>query len=221
MKNIVKVLLFCFLLGFLASLLMARTAVEKALYTEEPVIEYSLAEVSQPYKLTYVKETAPEATPEPTPTPTPTAKPTTGCPISDEDIVMLAQTMYGESQVLNWIGEYKGQSPQARQAAVAWCALNRLDAGFENTLGEVVSAPFQFAYDPSNPVTEEMLLLANDVVCRWWAEKIGYTNVGRTLPEGYYWFFGDGTENYFTNEYHGTDYWDWSLPDPYKEAGTL
>lgn len=219
-KNAVKIIVFVFLLGCLASLLMGRKAVETALYSEEPVIEYKLAEVSQPFTITSVAE-IPEETEEPAEPTTNTSSPLANCPVNDLEVLMLARTITGESQVLDWSGDYEGQTPKARQAAVGWCALNRLDAGFENTLGEVLSAPDQFAYDPSITVSEDMLMLANDVVCRWWAEKIGHTNVGRTLPAGYFWFVGDGTENYFTNVYQSTEYWDWSLPDPYAEGNVL
>lgn len=44
--------------------------------------------------------------------------------------------------------------------------------------------------------------------------------MGRTLPEDYLFFEGDGLENHFRKEYEKTgDTWDWSLPDPYGEAG--
>ena len=110
-------------------------------------------------------------------------------------------------------------SYKARQAAVAWVALNRVDAGgFGEDLYEVLTSPNQFAYDPDAPVTDDLLELAWDVLYRWWAEKDGETDVGRTIPPEYLYFDGDGKENYFRIEYQGTgEVWDWSLPDPYKE----
>lgn len=140
------------------------------------------------------------------------------CPITQDEIVMLAKTLYAESNVLCWRGDQYGVSYPARQAAVAWIALNRYDAGqFGDTLAEVLSTPYQFAYSPDTEVTAEMLDLASDVVSRWWAEKQGEADVGRTLPSDYYYFHGDGWENYFRKGYADTGvYWDWSLADPYQ-----
>lgn len=137
----------------------------------------------------------------------------------DMEATMLAKTMYGEANVLRWYGDKFGVSYKARQAAVAWVALNRVDAGgFGEDLYEVLTRPNQFAYDPDAPVTDELYKLAWDVLHRWWAEKEGETDVGRTIPPEYLYFDGDGKENYFRIEYQGTgDVWDWSLPDPYKE----
>lgn len=142
-------------------------------------------------------------------------------PFTEEEIVMLAQTIYGEAQVLYWYGDNYGASYQARQAAVAWCALNRYDAAprFGDTLSEILSKPAQFAWKAENPVTEEMLALACDVVYRWQLEKMGKTDVGRVLPSDYFFFEGDGKENHFRKEFeHTGETWDWSLPDPYKEV---
>ena len=96
--------------------------------------------------------------------------------------------------------------------------MNRYDAGqFGDTLAAVLSAPYQFAYSPETEVTTEMLDLASDVVSRWWAEKQGESDVGRTLPADYYFFHGDGRENYFRKDYLDSGvYWDWSLADPYQ-----
>lgn len=137
----------------------------------------------------------------------------------DMEATMLAKTMYGEANVLRWYGDKFGVSYKARQAAVAWVALNRVDAGgFGEDLYEVLTRPNQFAYDPDAPVTDDLLELAWDVLYRWWAEKDGEMDVGRTIPPEYLYFDGDGKENYFRIEYQGTgDVWDWSLPDPYKE----
>lgn len=149
--------------------------------------------------------------------PAPTATPAP-CPITSDEIVMLAKTLYAESQVLQWYGDAFGMSCKARQAAVAWCALNRLDSGtWGDTLAEVLSAPYQFAYSADTEVTDYMLTLAEDVTARWWSEKQGETSVGRTLPAEYLFFHGDGRENYFRLNYeHDGLYWDWTLEDPYK-----
>ena len=158
-----------------------------------------------------------EETPAPllsiTPTPEPMSSPEAAAlPWTYEEVEMLAKTIWAEA---------RGVPSTARQAAVAWCALNRLDAGtFGDTLAEVLSKPYQFAYDPASPVTDEFLALADDVLYRWYLEKTGVEDVGRTLPEDYLFFEGDGLENHFRKEYEKTgDTWDWSLPDPHGEEG--
>ena len=147
------------------------------------------------------------------PTPEPMSSPEAAAlPWTYEEVEMLAKTIWAEA---------RGVPSTARQAAVAWCALNRLDVGtFGDTLAEVLSKPYQFAYDPASPVTDEFLALANDVLHRWYLEQNGVEDVGRTLPEDYLFFEGDGLENHFRKEYEKTgDTWDWSLPDPYGEEG--
>ena len=158
-----------------------------------------------------------EETPAPllsiTPTPEPMSSPEAATPPwTYEEVEMLAKTIWAEA---------RGVPSTARQAAVAWCALNRLDVGtFGDTLAEVLSKPYQFAYDPASPVTDEFLALADDVLHRWYLEQNGVEDVGRTLPEDYLFFEGDGLENHFRKEYEKTgDTWDWSLPDPYGEEG--
>lgn len=149
---------------------------------------------------THAAETTPEANPESTENPWMPNK---------ADIEYIAKTIYGEALIVK---------SDTRRAAVAWCILNRVDAkGYPNTIKGVVTAPYQFSgYDPDHPVIEELRDLAIDVLQRWYAEKNGETQVGRVLPEGYFFFVGDGFENYFTDEWKGTDYWDWSLPSPYE-----
>lgn len=155
-----------------------------------------------------------EETPAPllsiTPTPEPMSSPEAATPPwTYEEVEMLAKTIWAEA---------RGVPSTARQAAVAWCALNRLDVGtFGDTLAEVLSKPYQFAYDPASPVTDEFLALADDVLHRWYLEQNGVEDVGRTLPEDYLFFEGDGLENRFRKEYEKTgETWDWSLPDPYE-----
>jgi hypothetical protein len=121
----------------------------------------------------------------------------------------LAKTVYGEA---------RGCSTM-EQAAVVWCILNRVDAGTENIM-EVITAPNQFqGYDPANPIDTEIVALVKDVLTRWQIEKDCVGSVGRVLPSDYLWFTGDGTHNYFRNNYSGNTTWDWSLPNPYDEEG--
>lgn len=133
---------------------------------------------------------------------------------SDEDAVALAQTLYGEARGVKDNGVVSGT---CQKAAVVWCILNRYDAGFEDSIFEVITAKDQFhGYNASHPVEEELLELAYDVLDRWNAEKHGDNNVGRVLPADYFWFGGDGQHNHFRNEYRTYERWDWSLGDPYE-----
>jgi hypothetical protein len=149
-----------------------------------------------------------------------TEEDSTICPITDEEIVMLAKTMYAESQVVYWDGNKWGVSYTARQAAVGWCAMNRYDnGGFGDTLADVLTQPNAFDYEDDIEVSEYMLWLAEDVVERWWNEKLldGTDLVGRVIPSDYLFFEGDGRENYFRKTYEKTgETWDWSLADPYS-----
>lgn len=112
--------------------------------------------------------------------------------------------------------EARGIPQKSHQAAVIWCILNRLDNGYwGDDIITVATYPNAFAWVPDTPVEEEFMDLAIDVVTRWNWEKQGLQDVGRTLPATYLYFTGNGDFNYFTREWKGTEYWDWSLPDPY------
>ena len=117
-------------------------------------------------------------------------------------------------------GECRGVKSKTRQAAVAWCVLNRLDSvRFKgDSVIEICSAPYQFdGYSETYPVTDKLYNLARDVLKRWHREKCGETDVGRVLPSDYYFFIGDGIENHFSKEWKSTDYWAWELPTPYED----
>jgi len=130
---------------------------------------------------------------------------------SDEDIDILAQLVWAEA---------RGVDSKAEQAAVIWCALNRVDdERWPDTIAEVVTQPGQFAYSKHDPVTTELRELAKDVVSRWIDEKLGAAEVGRVLPREYVFFAGRHGHNRFRTAYEGNgEYWDWSLPNPYEEA---
>ena len=131
--------------------------------------------------------------------------------INHEDAVLLAKLVWGEA---------RGVESKAEQAAVIWCALNRVDAeGYAcgRSVEHVVTFPNQFTgYRASNPVDAELYELAVDVLTRWQREKAGESDVGRVLPFEYQWFAGDGTRNHFRDAYRNGTRWDWSLPDPYE-----
>jgi hypothetical protein len=152
-----------------------------------------------------------QATTEPIETPTQaTPAPTDEPWMPDEaDVQNKAKTISGEANLAQ-----RTMNP----AAGAWCILNRGPAtGYPDTIEGVVTSKHQFAgYDQGHPVTDELRDLAIDVLQRWHSEQDGEAEVGRVLPSDYTFFWGDGYENYFTNEWKGTDYWDWSMPNPYE-----
>ena len=111
-----------------------------------------------------------------------------------EDVEAIARTLYGEC---------RGVETVAEQEAVAWVILNRLDAGYADTVLGVVSAPGQFAgYDPGHPLWDELVAVARRVLVLHHREQLG-EDVERVLPREYLWFSGDGTRNVFRTEYRG------------------
>lgn len=120
---------------------------------------------------------------------------------TQEDVDAIARTIWGEA---------RGVADPAEQEAVGWCVLNRLDAGWADTVLGVVSAPGQFAgYDPAHPVTDEFAAMARDILVAHWRESQGERDVGRVLPREFLYFAsrGDG-RNYFRTEYRGGTFWE-------------
>lgn len=133
-------------------------------------------------------------------------------PAPESDVEILAKLVWGEA---------RGCS-KTEQAAVVWCVLNRVDSDlpyFPDTIREVVLQENAFAgYSPENPVTDELVALVQDVLCRWELEQYGVGYAGRVLPATYTYFHGDGTHNYFRMTYEHTGlYWEWVLGNPYNE----
>ncbi|MEG2103859.1 MAG: cell wall hydrolase [Oscillospiraceae bacterium] len=126
---------------------------------------------------------------------------------TDSDAQMLAKTLYHEC---------RGIVSDTEKACIAWTILNRVDAGYADTISGVVTAAAQFAYSPNAPTWDNLLKLSYDVLNRWDREKKGETEVGRVLPKDYLWYGGDGAHNYFRNSYKGGTRWDYSLPSPYE-----
>ncbi|PKM72789.1 MAG: hypothetical protein CVU91_07105 [Firmicutes bacterium HGW-Firmicutes-16] len=126
---------------------------------------------------------------------------------TDEDAVILAKIMYSECG---------GIPSDTEKACIAWVVLNRVDAGYADTIAVVATAPSQFGYRANTPVRDDLLELSYDVLERWSKEKSGETEVGRVLPKDYLWYNGDGVHNYFRNAYNGGAQWDYSLPSPYE-----
>lgn len=116
-------------------------------------------------------------------------------------------------------GEARGCS-KTEQAAVIWCVLNRVDDDrFPDNITDVITQKNQFSgYKENNPVYDEFIELANDVLTRWKFEQVVVGEVGRVLPKEYMWFKGDGVKNTFRDAYKEPyNTWDWSLYSPYKE----
>lgn len=112
-------------------------------------------------------------------------------------------------------GEARGCSV-TEQAAVMWCVLNRVDSPlYPDSVAEVITQKSQFnGYSEDNPITNNMLQLANSVLT-YWSEG---DDSGRVLPKEYLYFTGDGEHNYFYTEWaNNAKAWDWSLPSPYEE----
>lgn len=126
---------------------------------------------------------------------------------TENDITIIAKILYNEC---------RGVPSRTEQACVAWVILNRFDAGYGSSIEAVATAPNQFAYSSSTPVTTELRSLAEDVLTRWNNEKNGMTDVGRVLPPNYLYFNGSGGHNHFRTTYTGGTYWDYSLPSPYN-----
>lgn len=132
-------------------------------------------------------------------------------PESEYLAVALAQTVYGE---------FRGGWSQTEQACVVWAVLNRVDAGMYADVYSALTAPYQFAYSPYAPTTDDygrdLTALARDVLYRWRLEHEGQTDVGRVLPAGCCWYSGDGRHNYFRSSYNGSGALYFGLTSPYE-----
>lgn len=140
---------------------------------------------------------------------------------TDADAVALAKMAWGECRGVEAL-TLNGReiSGTCQKAATMWVACNRYDAGAGDSIVEIVAAPHQFAgYAADNPLDDELLALAYDVLERWNMEQNGGTDVGRVLPADYLWFTGDGKYNYFADQYGTMFFYTWELPDVYAEEG--
>lgn len=141
----------------------------------------------------------------PSPAPSPVCEP------QEAAAECLAKMLYGEARGCSTV----------EQAAVVWCALNRVDDDsglWPDDIVGVVTQPHQFyGYDPEHPVLPELLAVVEDVLARWEIEDACVGDVGRVLPEEYFYFWGNGHHNYFRQDYEGGLSWDWWLGNPYEE----
>lgn len=128
---------------------------------------------------------------------------------TEKDVITLAKVLYRESRVVK---------SYTRIACVGWTACNRVDAGYADTVYEVLTAPHQFAWFENTQVDDDLYWLACDILTRWSNEKNGMEDVGRVLPREYLYFHGDGRENHFRIKFKSDgSYWDYSLPSPYSD----
>lgn len=138
---------------------------------------------------------------------------------TSEDAIALARMAWGECRGVKGLSlDNRTITGDCQKAAAMWCALNRYDAGYAESIAEVVAAPAQFhGYSSEHPVDMGLLELAYDVLDRWQEEQRGAADVGRVLPAEYLFFVGDGQYNHFTAEYGSRVYYAWELPDVYGE----
>ena len=140
---------------------------------------------------------------------------------TSSDATICAKIMYNEG---------RGLKSKTELACIVWTILNRVDAGYGSTIQKVALAKHQFAYTAGAKTTSDygydLIALAKDVMDRWSKEKAGFSNVGRVLPRGYTWYYGDGKHNYFFNNYakftacvkarrYVGGGWNYSLKSPY------
>ena len=108
--------------------------------------------------------------------------------------------LVAEAALLAW-GEYSG-TDYAQRTAPIWCACNRADA-WGMTLDEVMHSDAFHGLLTEREVPEEWYDLARETLARWELEKLGYLDVGRTLPSEYLYFGGNGVVNVYRTEYIG------------------
>lgn len=129
------------------------------------------------------------------------------------DAVAMAKVVYCEAQ---------GIGDKRELSMICWTILNRVDSGkYGGSIYAIITAPSQFAYRSTAPTVNQkgvdLLALAQDVLLRWYREKQGETNVGRTLPPGYCFYYGDGKHNYFRTSDRGKgSLWFEGYGNPYE-----
>lgn len=160
--------------------LMAITHKDKEIIVEEPLI----IEVQPTLTVLVPLETMIATTPTATPTPV--------LYYTEEDIIVVAQTIRGEACGLTY----------EEMAQVAWCICNRVDCDeYPDTIMEVITQSGQFhGYNPYNEYEGVYYEVAEDVVTRWNAERNGET-VYRELAAEYIYFYGDGEHNHFRTSF--------------------
>lgn len=128
--------------------------------------------------------------------------------ITEDEEIMLAQTLYGEDRNCG------DADDTMRQAAVIWSIFNRCDA-WGQSVDEVVTHDQYHGWYRDQRHPEWAHEIVRDVAIRWAREKMGETDVGRVLPKEYLFFSNGGAHEKFRTTYRNGQYWDWSLPNPY------
>ena len=129
---------------------------------------------------------------------------------TENDVIICAKLLTKEAGGVASITEKSG---------VIWVVLNRVASSrYPDTIEGVITEPYQFeGWHQETEPYDECLELARDVLDRWNLEMNGFTDVGRTLPEDYLFFTGDGDHNWFAKEQNGVPYvWGSQLVSPYK-----
>ena len=121
----------------------------------------------------------------------------------EKEVNIISKIVYGEARGLS----------KTAQSAVVWCILNRVDSVYYgDTITEVALAKAQFHYKETFPVKDEITEIVKDVLYRWYCEKDNIIDVGRTLPQEYTSFYGNGTENIFRDRDGNVWHWSWGSP---------
>lgn len=111
---------------------------------------------------------------------------------TEEEVTALAKLLWGEA---------RGVKSDEEKKKVVWTVLNRVDseyAYYPTDIVSVITQANQFTgYRASNPVEEEFVEIAKEVLYEWYLEKDGYENIDRNLDADIYHFYGNGSENIF------------------------
>ena len=107
------------------------------------------------------------------------------------DAELIAKILYTES---------RGLSDEENEL-VAWCILNRVDAGFGASVYDVVTAPGQFAYRANAPVTDRLLEIADKVLYSYYTGGTPLIYEPYATSSNYLYFYGNGKHNYFRSKF--------------------
>lgn len=110
---------------------------------------------------------------------------------SYEELIMVAQTLWGEA---------RGCSTD-EQMLVAWCICNRATER-NQSIEQVVTAAGQFhGYNSSNPVEDQLLEAAEQVLQAWSRNETAMVLHPYATNSNYQYFYSDGKHNWFREEF--------------------
>lgn len=128
---------------------------------------------------------APEPTPSPEPEPTITTAAPTYCGYTEQDVVAMAQMLWGEA---------RGCELDDKQNCCRTVCNRVDDPRWPSTPYEVVTQRSQYyGYSPSNPVDPELRAIAVQILDDW----VAFRNGGSVIWYSYNCFSGDGVRNHF------------------------